>query len=155
MRWERRSEFLELAGPVGLGHGGFGEVEGLFGEGVGAGGALFEDGQDGGGVLFELAAAEAGGVDEGDEDVDEFALHVDVADASGLVFGAVLGDPGGVGVEGCVESLEGVFGGVGFAGVGGALAVGIGIHGHDFFPDGVGIVGEEDGVVEGLGHFEE
>jgi len=80
-------------------------------------------------------------------------LDEDVADFSGAVGLLLLGNPGGVGVEGFVEDPEGVvFDG---AGVGGADAFGVGVHGHYFFLDGVGVVGKEDGIVQGFGHFEE
>lgn len=105
--------------------------------------------------MFELFAAGSDGVDQGVEDFDEFFLDEDVADFSGSVGFLLLLHPGLVGVEGFVEGPEGVFLGGGFAGVGDADALGVGVHGHDFFLDGVGVVGEEDGVVEGFGHLEE
>ena len=144
---------LQRSGEVVLAEGFFGEGEGLFGDGVGALGADFQGVDHIVGAVFEMFAAGADGVDEGVEDLDEFFLAGDVADFALAVGGFVVGDPLFVGVEGFVEDPEGVvFDG---AGVGDADAFGVGVHAHDLGFDGVGVVGEEDGVVEGLGHFEE
>ena len=103
------------------------------------------------GVAFEVGAALADRLQEAVERGGQLLLDLDVADGPLAVAVLQVVDLGRVGVEGVVVHEDGVA--LDVAGVGGVEAGGVGVHAPHHLGDGLGVVLEEDAVVEALAHL--
>src|SRR5215468_8623473 len=122
--------------------------------GAGAPGTFVDDFEDAGGVLFVFDAAFTEGSDPSDEIFGHGRLAVDAADARRRAAGANPLQTAGVAFgrgKKFVPVIDGAD--VGIAGVGAALAGGVGDHDFGFFADVMVGFRERDGVAVGLGHF--